>query len=326
MKKLLGLLVVMSMLVSACSMPWQKEFEEVSKIDVSVSDYVEDKDNQTDKNEELKETDEKDNTLDAQKEKEEIKTENKQELNLAQKEEVKTEKKEEVKKEETQQKNNSKVESPKEKVDYKNISLSGKTICIDASHGEFDQNKKEELAPNTNILKDAFKEGTKGEVEIEDNITIAVANILKAKLEEKGAKVIMTRTDNKQTMTNIQKAQFANDADICIKLHADGASKTGSGMTVLVPSSKYISDKNLISKSKLLGKTVLNGAVYNTGAKNNGLYANSQMTGFNWSKVPVIILEMGNMTNPSDEKKLADTHYQGKIAKGILEGILEFYR
>ena len=118
MKKLLGLFVVLSMLVSACSMPWQKEFEEVSKIDVSVSDFVEDKDNQTDKNEELKETDEKDNTLDAQKE--EIKKENKQEVNLEQKEEVKTENKEEVKKEETQQSNIKKEESLKEKVDYKN--------------------------------------------------------------------------------------------------------------------------------------------------------------------------------------------------------------
>ena len=207
------------------------------------------------------------------------------------------------------------------------VDLSGKTICIDPGHGIFTENKKEKIAPNSSVTKDAFKTGTKGSSHIEDDAVLAVGLKLKTKLEELGAKVIMTRSDAYINMTNIERAQYANDnnADISIKLHADGTQEGGSGMTMLVPGYKYITDNQLLSDSKRLGRAILKNAVALTGAINRGTYTNTEMTGFNWSTVPVVLFEMGFMTNPNDEAKLFDEEYQALIADGIVKGIMEYY-
>lgn len=310
MKKLLLALLTVTMLICSCATEKGKEFEEVEKIDLEVSDYVETDEPQV-KEEPLTEPEIKEEAPQDVKEPEE-------------KAEVKTET---PKSEPPVQKEPPKVqETPK--TDYTKISLTGKTICIDAAHGIFTENKQEAIAPGMSLLKDGFKEGTKGANITEDEITLAVANVLKEKLEAKGATVIMTRTTNETTLSNADRANFANDnnADICIKLHADGTKEGGTGMTMLIPGNKYITDKNLVSKSKLLGKTVLNGAIAKTGAAKRGVYTTNEMAGFNWSKIPVVLLEMGYLTNPQDEAKLSDANYQALIADGIVEGILEFYK
>ena len=311
MKKLLLVMLTASVLLTGCVSKLNGDFEEIERVDVEVSDYVDNNEDATETNEVLEET--------------------KEEQKAPEKEVVKQEKVPEIKPEVKEEKKVDKTpkQPPKqEKVDYTQITLEGKTICIDAAHGTFAENKQEGIAPGLSLLKDGFKEGTKGANVTEDEITLLVANVLKEKLQAKGATVLMTRTDANATLSNVERAEFANNngADICIKLHADGTDQGGSGMTMLVPGGTYISDKTLLSKSKLLGKTILNGAVAKTGAKNNGVYTNSNMTGFNWSKIPVVLLEMGYLTNPGDEAKLSDANYQVLIADGIVEGILEYYR
>lgn len=327
MKKLLLTLLAATVLICSCAIEKGKEFEEVEKIDLEVSDYVET--NEPEINEET--------PVDVEKEETPPKAQKDEtHQNVAEPEEkteVKTETPKETPKSEAPKAETSPQKEPPKapetpNTDYSKISLTGKTICVDAAHGTFTENKQEAIAPGMSLLKDGFKEGTKGTNITEDEITLAVANVLKEKLEAKGATVIMTRTTNETTLSNADRANFANDnnADICIKLHADGTKEGGTGMTMLIPGDKYITDKNLISKSKLLGKTVLNGAVAKTGAAKRGVYTNNGMAGFNWSKIPVVLLEMGYLTNPQDEAKLSDANYQALIADGIVEGILEFYK
>ncbi len=61
-----------------------------------------------------------------------------------------------------------------------------------------------------------------------------------------------------------------------------------------------------------------------TGATNRGLMVRSDMTGFNWSDVPVIIPEIGFMTNPAEDRLLATAAYQDKIVQGLTKGILAY--
>lgn len=323
MKNLLLVMLASVILLAGCVAKVDEKFVEFEKVDVEVSDYVETDEivkedivNDAEKTEENKDniTEEAPKVQEKTEEKPPVtKVEEKNEQKPVEKETVKETPKQPVK---------------TEKVDYSKIDLSGKTICIDAAHGIFTENKQEGIAPGLSLLKDGFKEGTKGANITEDEITLAVANVLKQKLEAKGAIVLMTRTDQNASLSNVERAEFANNngADICIKLHADGNKEGGSGMTMLVPGNKYISDKNLIANSKRLGQTVLNGAIAKTGAIKRGVYTTSEMSGFNWSKIPVIVLEMGFLTNPQDEAKLSDSNYQSLIADGIVEGILEYYR
>ncbi|WXB92865.1 N-acetylmuramoyl-L-alanine amidase [Bacillus sp. FJAT-52991] len=48
------------------------------------------------------------------------------------------------------------------------------------------------------------------------------------------------------------------------------------------------------------------------------------MSGFNWSKVPVILAEIGFMTNPEEDLKLADPAYLTKLMQLIANGIEQY--
>ena len=49
------------------------------------------------------------------------------------------------------------------------------------------------------------------------------------------------------------------------------------------------------------------------------------MTGINWSKLPVMILEMGFMTNQSDDLRMSDASVQPLMAEGIADGIDNYF-
>ena len=82
---------------------------------------------------------------------------------------------------------------------------------------------------------------------------------------------------------------------------------------------------NLAEKSYKLSKALLDNMVQITGAKSRGVTRTDTMSGINWSKVPVSIIEMGFLSNEKEDKLLATSEYQEKIVAGIVNGINEFF-
>lgn len=66
--------------------------------------------------------------------------------------------------------------------------------------------------------------------------------------------------------------------------------------------------------------------VKTTGAKSRGVTRTDTMSGINWSKVPVSIIEMGFLSNEKEDKLLASSSYQEKIVSGIVNGIKEYLK
>lgn len=207
----------------------------------------------------------------------------------------------------------------------------GLTVCIDPGHGILTKKvkKTEPLAPGSKVMKAATASGTTGVVTkvTEESLNLTVSLKLKKVLADKGAKVIMVRETHTCNMTNVERTNFWNKsgADLTIRIHANGSdSRKASGVLMMVPGDKYIKDKDLLLKSAKAGEYIMEGALKNTKAKSAGTVKSTDLTGFNWSKIPVMLLEMGFMTNPEEDRLLNSDSYQNKIVTGIVEGVEKY--
>jgi N-acetylmuramoyl-L-alanine amidase len=198
-------------------------------------------------------------------------------------------------------------------------------IVIDPGHSSRTSLEKEQRAPGSSIMKIKEPGGAEG---ISTNtpeyvVNMEVAVRLKGLLEEKGYTVIMTKTEHKQMLGNIARAEVGNKAkaDLVIRIHADSSDNSSiKGASMLVPANTETTGA-IYKTSKKYGTIVLNNLINNVGMENRGVVERNDMTGFNWSKVPVILVEMGFQSNVYEDKLLATGTYQDKLAKALSEGI-----
>ncbi|WP_435789274.1 N-acetylmuramoyl-L-alanine amidase [Clostridium sp.] len=99
---------------------------------------------------------------------------------------------------------------------------------------------------------------------------------------------------------------------------------SAQGASILVPEPVGYAG-NIYKVSQKYGEIILNNFVSTTGAKNRGISKREDLTGFNWSKVPVVLIEMGFMSNLEEDILLASDEYQNKLAKGLQNGIKEIF-
>lgn len=97
-------------------------------------------------------------------------------------------------------------------------------------------------------------------------------------------------------------------------------------MSTLCQTSQNKYNGNLAEKSYKLSKNILDNMSKKTGAKNRGVTKTDTMSGINWSKVPVTIIEMGFLSNEKEDKFLYTSEYQSKIVQGIANGLDEFLK
>jgi N-acetylmuramoyl-L-alanine amidase len=64
--------------------------------------------------------------------------------------------------------------------------------------------------------------------------------------------------------------------------------------------------------------------VHALGFPDRGIQERSDFTGFNWADVPVILVEMGFMTNAAEDSALARTAVRQRAALGLCRGTLRF--
>lgn len=195
-------------------------------------------------------------------------------------------------------------------------------ICIDAGHGITQKRGKEAVSPGSTEQKAAHVSGAQGAHITEEAFNLKVAQKLQGILMGKGYTVTMTRTGQECDLSNIDRANLGNESDFVVRIHADGSDNTSAnGISVLIPEKSYYGDEQMVADSKRLGEAILENAVAATGARNRGTVVRGDMTGFNWSKVPVALIECGFLSNPQEEEKLAADAYQQKLAEGIASGI-----
>jgi len=190
--------------------------------------------------------------------------------------------------------------------------LSGKIIIVDPGHA------------SKNFSGKIVNYGCKSASGVKEmDVVVDISEILGGLFLQEGATVYFTRdrqnfwrTAESQDADNQDRAQFANskNADLFLRVHCNWSpSKKKRGVSVLW----YKDD------SKKIAETVYE-EIKKSGVIVDGIHK-QRLVGFEFAKVPSILIEYGYLSNKEDEKLLKDKKYLEKISEAIVGGLKKYF-
>lgn len=182
-----------------------------------------------------------------------------------------------------------------------NKPLKDKILILDPGHGG-------------NISQDVI--GKKGSRE--KDIVLYIAKLLKENLEQMGAKVTLTREEDKSVSLS-ERVNLANKIrpDFFISLHLNSFHNSSiHGCEIY----HYKNDRDSVDLSKsIMDSLEKTTDIINRGIKTADFFVLREVG------VSSLHIEIEYLTNPEVEEKLMDNMYLKKISQGLSEGISEYY-
>lgn len=201
-------------------------------------------------------------------------------------------------------------------VETVSLPVTNKVIVIDAGHG----------------IPDEGAESQNGVSEAKINLNIALK--LQKLLEQSGAIVILTRSDengiydmDSKTLKEKKISDLKNrvkigneaSADVFVSIHLNK-----------IPQQKYSgwqtfyksSDENSIKLAKSIQNNLNKSIQKNNdrvSMKLDSIYIVKNV------EIPIAIVECGFLSNPEEEKDLLDDEYQNRLTWGIYSGIMDYF-
>ena len=203
-------------------------------------------------------------------------------------------------------------------------------VVVDPGHDLRANGEREPIGPGSATLKIKDGGGTSGVVTgiREAELVLDVSLRLRTLLRRAGVAVVMTRTRTAATsMGNIVRARIANRAGaaLFLRVHADGhPSAEVRGTHTLVPALRRGWTDDVYGRSRRAAALVQDELVRALGFHDRGIQERTDFTGFNWADVPVILVELGFMTNPVEDRELARPATRARAALGLCRGTLRF--
>jgi N-acetylmuramoyl-L-alanine amidase len=200
-------------------------------------------------------------------------------------------------------------------------------ICLDPGHGTPPAigRQREPIGPGSQTTKIKDGGGAAGEAEV----VLAIARRTRALLLLRGYRVAMTRTGASFRGGNIERARFCNrrDAALMVRIHADGSSDPSRrGIATLTPARRRGWTDDVYAPSWRAARAIQRSLVASTDAADLGIVERSDLTGFNWADIPVVLAETGFLSNPFERRLLRSSAYQWRVARGLAAGVAAFTR
>ena len=206
-------------------------------------------------------------------------------------------------------------------------------IVIDAGHQLKGSNAQEPNGPGSEVMKAEVTWGATGihtgQAEYELNLKVAL--LLRDELIRRGYSVVMIRETNNVSISNMDRAEIANkySAAAYIRIHANSWTDDSmhGAMTICQSASNPYPDCAMhYERSSLLSRIVLDEFCEQTGIHKLNVREMDDMTGTNWSRVPTTIVEMGFLSNKSDDALMVSSYFRQEAAIGIANGLDRYFR
>ena len=214
--------------------------------------------------------------------------------------------------------------------DNKQQSGNGRLIVIDAGHQRKGNSDREPDGPGSTTLKAKCSAGATGHYTgiPEYELNLIVAKKVQQILLDRGYDVIMVRDTHDVDLSNSERAEIANKAgaDVFIRIHAnasDNSDANGAETLCQTKNNPYNADQ--YAQSRKLSDCVLDALCERCGCNKRHVVETDTMSGINWCKVPVTIVEMGFMSNEKEDRLMATEEYRDKLAEGIANGIDRYF-
>ena len=214
--------------------------------------------------------------------------------------------------------------------DNKQQSGNGRLIVIDAGHQRKGNSDKEPDGPGSTTMKAKCSSGATGHYTgiPEYELNLIVAKKVQKILIERGYEVIMVRDTHDVDLSNSERAEIANKAgaDVFIRIHANASDNSEvNGAETLCQTKNNPYNSELYPQSLKLSQAILDALCDECGCNKRHVVETDAMSGINWCKVPVTIVEMGFMSNETEDRLMATEEYRDKRAEGIANGIDRYF-
>lgn len=203
-------------------------------------------------------------------------------------------------------------------------------VVVDPGHDLRANAATEPIGPGSTTRKIEDGGGTRGVVTgvPEAELDLAVSLRLRVLLRRAGVRVAITRTRTAGTsIGNVARAAIANRAGaaLFLRVHADGGPTAAArGTHTLYPARRVGWTDDVYAQSRRAATLVQQELVRALGFPDRGLQERADFTGFNWSDVPVIMVELGFITNPVEDRLLETGPVRQRAALGLCRGALRF--
>jgi N-acetylmuramoyl-L-alanine amidase len=230
--------------------------------------------------------------------------------------------------------------TPPEQVVGMSPPLAGRTIVIDPGHQLGNHNYPAEidrLVPAGGFEKPCNTTGTATDAGFpEATLTWRVSRLLRARLERLGATVRLTRHSNREDRWGPCVDVRGRDgnrlpADLKISIHGDGSYAAGAhGFHVIAPTDRRPWTHDIFRSSRRLAldtRAALRGvglSVANYIAGGDGLDYRSDLATLNLSDIPTVMVELGNMRNPVDARRMTSASGRATYARGLAGAVRRF--
>ncbi len=214
--------------------------------------------------------------------------------------------------------------------------LAGRTIVLDPGHQLGNSNPRfaREIARtrfNGSITKPCNTTGTATNGGYpEATFNWDVARRLRRILEDQGARVVLTRTGNSYDhygpcIWDRPAVAAKAGADVLVSIHADGAASSGRGFHVIAPARIGGWTDDIARPSRRLARDMIAGMA-SAGARPTTylpgpLSVRSDQSTLNFSDVPAVIVELGNMRNRADAAQMRSAAGRSAYARQLAAGL-----